>query len=218
MRIGVAALLVLALGLEGCFLFRTPRPWTVNDVTEVDGYLSATFTRDDETLGFFFAPSGDCRAILRNSAEIFYEQRGPLGTVAQDDRDCVPIGIGQLRAWARRNPTPRDLPILPSLPAHFREIHRDAHFVLVRGSFPLAGLVYFHSGRDAVAFLPNSPACEPAIAQGGANMQYKRWNENVVWLGSVTAPCPILGLAFPLTAEQPSSQPPSPQPPSPGAD
>ena len=196
--------LALLFALPGCFLFPAPRPWTVHDAREIGGYLAAQFTRDDETLGFYFRPSDDCRAVLRDGAEIFYEKRGPLGTVVLDERQCVPIGIGQLRAWALRNPTPRDLPILPSLPAHFREIQRGDGLVLVRGDFPLAGLVYFHSGRDAVAFLPDTPECATAIEQGGANMQYKRWAADVVWLGSVTAPCPIRGLAYPLDPEMPA--------------
>ena len=127
------------------------------------------------------------------------------GTLQQGDRSCVPVGIGRIRSWALRNPTPRKLPILPSQSASFREIYRDSEVVLVRGNFPLAGLVYFSGGRDAVAFLPNTEVCRRYIEQGAGAMQYKRRTEEVIWLGGASARCQILGLARPLVPQQPGA-------------
>lgn len=192
------ALPMVALVLAGCFLVPPPRPWTVHDVAERAGYLSAAFARDDETLGFYFEPTADCRAMLVEGSETLYRKRGPLGTLEQGDLQCVPVGIGRIKAWVRRNPVPLDLPILPSAPATFREIYRDADVVAVRGNLPLTALVYLPGGHDAVAFLANAPACQTYIEQGGAAMQYKRETQDVVWFGSITDPCRILGLARPL--------------------
>jgi hypothetical protein len=191
---------LLALALGGCF-FLDFRAWTIHEVAEYAGYLSASITRDEETLGFYFEPTPDCRAMLVDDVEVDYRKRGPLGTFEQDERTCVPIGIRRIRAWALRHPTPRNMPILPSLPANFAEIYRNDDVVLVRGNFPLSRLVYFGGGRDAVAFLPNSEVCQRYVEQGGGNMQYRRRTEEVVWLGSASDRCQILGLARPLLME-----------------
>lgn len=196
-RLGVPIL--AAVLFAGCF-FLDFRPWTVHEVVEYGGYLSASITRDDETLGFYFEPTPDCRAVLQDGDEVSYRQRGPLGTFESEERSCVPVGIGRIRAWALRNPTPRNMPILPSLPANFAETFRNDDVVLVRGNFPLSRLVFFSGGRDAVAFLPNVEVCQRYIDQGGANMQYRRRTDEVVWLGSASARCQILGLARPLYA------------------
>lgn len=197
LRTGVLTF-VVGVMTAGCFLLPDRGPWTVHDVSRIGGYLSAAISRDSETLGFYFAPTADCQAMLQFAGEIEYRKRGPLGTLEQGDRTCAPVGIGRIRSWALRSPTPRNLPILPSQPAHYSEIHRNEDVVLVRGNFPLSGLVYFHSGRDAVAFLPNSEICRRQIEDGGANMQYRRATQEVIWLGGASARCPILGLARPL--------------------
>jgi len=190
---------ILTVFLAGCF-FLDFRPWTVHEVAEYGGYLSASITRDDETLGFYFEPTPDCRAVLQNGDEVSYRQRGPLGTFETDERSCEPVGIGRIRAWAHRHPRPRNMPNLPSLPANFHETFRNDEVVLVRGNFPLSRLVYFAGGRDAVAVLPNVEACQRAVDEGGANMQYRRRTDEVIWLGSASDRCQILGLARPLYA------------------
>ena len=194
----VLAASLVALALAGCFLIPELRAWTVHDVVARAGYIEATITLDKQSLGFYFEPTPDCQAMLQNESELFYRKFGPLGTLEQDDRECVPVGIGRIRSWALRNPTPRNLPILPSLPATFREIYRDDEVVLVRGNFPLSRLVYFSGGRDAVAFLPNAPVCQTYIEQGAGAMQYKRVMSEVIWLGSAANRCQSLGLARPL--------------------
>ena len=201
----VLAGLLPAFALTSCCLLPAPRPFAIHDVVERAGYLAADLTRDDETLGFYFEPTPDCRAILIQGAEALYRKRGPLGTLEQGEVECVPVGIGRIRSWALRNPVPLDLPILPSAAATFREIYRDAEVVIVRGNFPLSALVYFPGGRDSVAFLPNVDVCQGRIEQGGAFMQYKRDTPEVVWLGGADAPCPILGLARPLAPQEPGS-------------
>jgi hypothetical protein len=178
----------------------------VHDVERHGGYISAAISSGGETLGFYFEPTPDCEAMLQESAELFYRKFGHLGTLRQEERECVPVGINRIRAWTRRFPTPRNLPILPSLPATFREIHSDSDLVLVRGNFPLSRLVYFAGGRDAVAFLPNIPVCQPHIEQGAGFMQYKRVTQEIIWLGAAAERCQILGLARPLIASEPESQ------------
>ena len=196
-RAGVVGF-ALGLALAGCSLLPNARPWMVHDVTQHGGYIVAAITRDRETLGFYFEPTPDCAAMLQEDGALFYRKRGPLGTLEQDDRACVPLGIGRIRSWVLRRNRPRNLPILPSLPATFREITRNSEVVLVRGNFPLASLVFFAGGRDAVAFLPNIEVCQRYIEQGGGAMQYRRSSQEVVWLGSASARCQILGLARPL--------------------
>ena len=187
------------LAFSGCETTRPKaQPWTIHDVSRHGGYLAASIRGEQQTLAFYFEPTPDCKAMLQEFGEQLYRRRGPLGTLQQGEKSCVPVGIGRIRSWALRHPTPRNLPILPSQPARFRKIYSDSEVVLVRGNFPLAGLVFFAGGRDAVAFLPNIEVCQRYVEQGGGAMQYRRSSQEVVWLGSASARCQILGLARPL--------------------
>ncbi len=195
---------VMSLAITSCAWFREPPIWVVTQVSHHGAYLQAAINTERGGLTFVFEPTDVCHQVLQMNGEVAYVRGGPLGWIERGGARCAPIGVGQFASWVRRFNRPRNLPILPRSEATFRKIGEDNEVILVRGTFPLAGLVGVPGGRDSVAFLPNSEICETYVEQGAGPMLYRRTSAEVIWLGGASTRCPILALARPLEAVQDS--------------
>ena len=189
---------VMSLAITSCAWFREPPVWRVTRVSHHGAYLLAAINSEREGLTFVFEPTEACRQVLQIDGEVRYVGDGPFGRLERGGARCAAIGVGQFASWVRRFNRPLNLPILPRSEATFRKIGEDDEVILVRGIFPLAGLVRVPGGGDRVAFLPNSEICETYVEQGAGPMLYRRTSAEVIWLGGASTRCPILALARPL--------------------
>lgn len=145
-----------------------------------------------------YAPAdADCREILAEEQEIEYRSGGTGGSYERAGRRCDAVGIGSLDEWRARRPRPRTRSPVPSAPAYFDPIYEDAEVALVRGRFPLAGLLGWVGGGDTVAVLPNTPICQAPLRSGSATLQYFPSGRNVLALASQEGLCPLQGLLVP---------------------
>ncbi len=199
-RVVPALATAMSLSITSCAWFREPPIWRVTQVSHHGPYLQAAINSERGGLTFVFEPTDVCHQVLQMNDEVAYVGGGPLGWIERGGARCAAIGVGQFASWVRRFNRPRNLPILPRSEATFRKIGEDDEVILVRGIFPLAGLVGVPGGGDSVAFLPNSEICETYVEQGAGPMLYRRTSAEVIWLGGASTRCPILALARPLEA------------------
>lgn len=170
----------------------------IDSVTTRGPYLDARMSRGGETVRFFFpADDEECRRMLRPENIVDYVALGPLGVLRADDERCQPVGIGSLDWWRRQRGRP-EVPPLPRGTARFQPVYRDAEVTLVRGRFPLTGLVNWAGGYDTIAVLPRDSACQPLVERGEATIEYRASGPVPLRLLSDAQSCVIEGLVQPL--------------------
>lgn len=180
------------LGLPGS---RTPM--TVERVTPRGPYLEVALRAPGLELVSYAPDDEACRGVLAREHAVDYATDGGGGSFSREGRRCEAAGIGSLDAWRERRARPRTRSPVPSAQASFRVLHRDEQVVLVRGRFPLAGLLGWVGGDDTVAAIPNAPECARPLESGVATLQYFPAGRDVLTLTGEGGLCPVLGLLRP---------------------
>lgn len=146
-----------------------------------------------------YAPAaGACRRLLSANETVAYRSGGKGGSFERSGERCEAAGIGSLEQWRDRRPRPGRGSPVPSAPARYRVIYLDEEIALVRGRFPLAGLLGWVGGADTVAAIPNRAECRGPLESGEASMRYYPAGREVLALASERELCPIAGLLVPL--------------------
>jgi hypothetical protein len=171
--------------------------WTVGPVSERGAYLDATLSQRGKQRRYFVPSSAACRSLLRTEALVEVVALGPMGQLRQGDTQCDPLGIGSLREWRESRPRPTVRP-LPARPATYRVDYQDAEVVMLRGRFPLVGLIGFPGLGDTLVVIPLSDACRPLLEATQASIEYRVAGPDPYVLIAGAQRCPVLGLVQPI--------------------
>jgi hypothetical protein len=109
----------------------------------------------------------------------------------------VPVGIGSLAAWRDSRPRPQVGP-LPAKQADYRVEYQDRDLAMLRGRFPLLGLIAWPGMGDTLVVIPQTPACKPLLQQGVATIEYRVAGPDPYVLLVGGERCPIQGLIQPV--------------------
>jgi len=198
-RWGVCAALALGgLGSAGCAgLPGASSSWTVESVVVRGDFLDVNFATGAGTRRFFTAATDPCKSLLRVEAVVDYVSLGPLGQFQAGGATCIPAGIGSLAAWRDERPRPQVGP-LPSKQANFKLEYQDKDVAMVRGMFPLLGLIAWPGLGDTLVVLPQTPPCQALIPSGVATIEYRVAGPDPFALLAGDKRCALAGLIQPI--------------------
>ena len=91
-----------------------------------------------------------------------------------------------------------EAPLNPTGTARFQPVYQDEEVALVRGRFPLTGLVNWAGGFDTIAVLPQTEACRRLIERGEATIEFRASGRMPLRMVSSGESCPIDGLVQPI--------------------
>ena len=151
----------------------------------------------DAKITLLFPASDACGSILVPGTAVDYLPAGMTGTVRVGERSCASVGIARLREWRDRRPRPRTAQVIPRAQASYRIVSEADGYALVRGRFPLAGLLGWAGGEDTLALVPRSDVCAPVLERGVASMEYRASGRLVLTLVGNAGQCPLHGFARP---------------------
>lgn len=137
-----------------------------------------------------------CARLATPERSVRWVSRGFPGRLEADDESCDAAGIMGLAAWRDRQPRPVRIP-LPRKTARWTVIHHDGRLALLRGRFPLAGLVGMPGGGDLVAVIADDGSCAALLAQRVGTLEFRTSGRDAFRLISGDAQCPVLGFARP---------------------
>ncbi len=167
-----AALVIVLSALGGCAKVGAVRlppypgraiPFDVARVSMRDTYLDVELENDRRSLRLFLPDTDACQTVLAGQGSVAFVEDGPIGVVRRGAESCDAIGIGSLADWRDRRPRPTGV-FSPRSQATFTLIYADMDLALVRGRFPLAGLVGWPGGLDTIAAIPRTEALHEAAA------------------------------------------------------
>ena len=194
----VAACALGGAGLAGCAnLPGMSTSSTVETVVERGPYLDVNISRGGSTQRYFAPASEPCRSLLRAEAAIEYVSLGPLGQFQAGEITCDPIGIGSLAAWRDQRPRPEVGP-LPARQANYALEYQDEDLAMLRGRFPLLGLIGWPGMGDTLVLLPKTQPCQALIGRGVATIEYRVVGPDPYVLLDGDQRCAILGLIQPI--------------------
>jgi len=186
-----------AAGVPGCStLPGATRASIVQSVVERGGVLDAQIAREGSVQRFFAPTSEPCRKLMKKEAAIEYVSLGPLGQFRSGDTTCAPNGIGSLAVWRDQRPRPKVGP-LPSRAASYQVVYQDADVAMLRGLFPMLGLIGWPGMGDTIAVVAQSPACQALIQRGSANVVYRVAGPDPYVMLDGEMQCPLEGLIQP---------------------
>jgi len=173
-------------------------PLVVTRSVPLAGYLQVDLVGSGLHLDTFTPANEDCAAVMRPEGSVDYVANGPYGLFQRGDQTCDAIGLGSLREWRDRRPSQTNVVMVPRAQADYKIYYQDARQVLLRGRFPLGGLLGFSGLDDTIAIVPNVAVCQKPIQSSVASMQYYQNGENPLVLLSGDGECPITALLQPL--------------------
>jgi hypothetical protein len=194
----VAACALAGGALSGCAnIPGTSTSWAVVSVVGRGPYLDVNVSRGDSTQRFFTPASEPCRSLLRAEAAVDYVSLGPLGEFQSGGVKCDPIGIGSLATWRDKRPRPQVGP-LPSRQASYKLDYQDQDLVMLRGRFPLLGLIAWPGMGDTLVLLPRTEPCQALLQRDVATIEYRVAGPDPYVLYDGDQRCAILGLIQPI--------------------
>jgi len=190
------ALAGLAAGLLGA------SDSVIRSVRAVGPYLAVRLA-GDEAHALLLPATPGCAAVARPEASVDWVDRGFPGRLASGDATCSAAGILDLARWRDRRPRPGGPPA-PRATARWSVMHRDGSHALLRGRFPLAGLVGMPGGYDLVAVVADDPACAGLFAESEGSLEYRASGPVAYRLAAGDSRCEVLGFARPPPPDQAS--------------
>ena len=186
-------------GLLGCAnLPGMAKSSTVQSVVERGPYLDVEISQGSSTRRYFAPAKEPCRSLLRAEADIDYVSLGPLGQFQSGEVVCDPVGIGSLAAWRDQRPRPEVGP-LPARQADYRLEYQDQDLAMLRGRFPLLGLIAWPGMGDTLVVLPQTPPCQQLMKQSVATIEYRVVGPDPYVLLAGDKRCPVQGLIQPIS-------------------
>jgi hypothetical protein len=174
-----------------------PTASIVKSVVERGPYLDVEISQKGAPRRYFVPAQDPCRSLLRPEAPIEYVSLGPLGQFQSGQVTCDPIGIGSLAAWRDQRPRPMVGP-LPARQADYRVEYQDQDVAMLRGRFPLLGLIAWPGLGDTIVVLPRTPPCQELTQRGTATIEYRVAGPDPYVLLEGDQRCPIQGLIQPI--------------------
>ena len=98
---------------------------------------------------------------------------------------------------ATKRPRPEVGP-LPSKQANYKLEYEDKDVAMLRGLFPLLGLIAWPGMGDTLVVLPQTPPCHALIPAGVATIQYRDTGPAVYVLLDNRSQCALAGLIQPI--------------------
>jgi hypothetical protein len=141
--------------------------------------------------------------VLRPEASIEWVEVGLFGRARSGEQDCDAVGVLSLAEWRDRRPRPPVRP-MPRGPAYYGVVAQDADLALLRGRFPLTGLIGIPGGIDLVAVVPKLARCQGPLGRTTSTITYSDTADAPYAFMSDTGLCPILGFALPLSGTPPA--------------
>ncbi len=188
----------LGVGLPGCAnLPGMATSSTVQSVVERGPYLDVEISQGSSTRRYFVPAKEPCRSLLRAEAAIDYVSLGPLGQFQSGEVVCDPVGIGSLAAWRDQRPRPEVGP-LPARQADYRLEYQDQDLAMLRGRFPLLGLIAWPGMGDTLVVLPQIPPCQQLMKQSVATIEYRVVGPDPYVLLDGDKRCPVQALIQPI--------------------
>lgn len=204
------ALALFLAGLAACASAPGTRSsYRVESVEELGPFLAARLSWSEPRLGplsevssnarlsLLFPAEPACRRALEPGALVDYLPSGFEGTIARGDDRCRSVGIFDLAEWRDRLPQARTRSPVPRQQANFQWLRDLGELALVRGRFPLTGLVGFAAGYDALALLPTAGSCRALAEAGVASIEFRAGGPVALALVGDGERCPVHGLARP---------------------
>jgi hypothetical protein len=170
---------------------------TVQSVVERGPYLDVEISQGGSTRRYFAPAKEPCRGLLKAEAAIEYVNLGPLGQLQSGQVVCEPVGIGSLAAWRDQRPRPQVGPV-PARQADYRLEYQDQDLAMLRGRFPLLGLIAWPGMGDTIVVLPQMPACQQLLKQSIATIEYRVAGPDPYVLLDGDKRCPLQGLIQPI--------------------
>lgn len=187
-----------AAGLSGCAnIPGMATSSTVQSVVERGPYLDVEISQRGSTWRYFAPAKEPCLGLLKAEAAIEYVSLGPLGQFQSGQVVCDPVGIGSLAKWRDQRPRPQVGP-LPARQADYKIEYEDQDLVMLRGRFPLLGLIAWPGMGDTVVVLPQTPPCQSLMKQSTATIEYRVAGPDPYVLLAGDKRCPIQGLIQPI--------------------
>jgi hypothetical protein len=199
LRMALLGAALFAMASAGCNTIPgMSTAWTVQSVAQRGPYLDATLVRGGEQRRYFLPASEACGGMLRPEASLELVSLGPMGQLQAGEAVCDPLGIGSLREWRESRARPTVGPI-PSRQATFRLDYEDAELVMLRGRFPLVGLIGFPGLGDTLVAIPQTDACRPLRQATVASIEYRVAGPDPYVLIAGELRCPVHGLIQPIS-------------------
>jgi len=173
-----------------------PTSSSVQSVTQRGPFLDVEISQGGKPRRYFTPAEEPCRGLLKPEAPIEYVSLGPIGQLQSGEVVCVPVGIGSLAAWRDQRPRPQVGP-LPAKQADYRLEYEDADVAILRGRFPLLGLIAWPGMGDTLVVLSKTPACQDLIKRNVATIEYRVAGPDPYVLLDGDKRCPLQGLIQP---------------------
>ena len=87
---------------------------------------------------------------------------------------------------------------LPARQADYRLEYQDKDLAMLRGRFPLLGLIGWPGMGDTIVLVPQTAACQPLLQKGVATIEYRVAGPDPYVLLAGDKRCPLLGLIQPI--------------------
>jgi hypothetical protein len=185
------------LGVAGCStLPGFTSNWTVESVVTRGPFLDVQLSTGGSSRRFFTAAAEPCKSLLHVEAVVEYVDLGPLGQFQSGDATCIPAGIGSLAAWRDERPRPPVGP-LPAKQANYVLEYEDKDVAMLRGMFPLLGLIAWPGLGDTLVVVPQTPQCQALIPRGVATIEYRVAGPEPFVLLDGDKRCAVAGLIQP---------------------
>jgi hypothetical protein len=168
---------------------------SVARVVQRDAYLETTLIGHGLSHTVYVPASEECKFVMASEEILDYVERGVAGRFSREDVECESVGRGE--PFAKRKPRITTASPVPRKQATFATRYEDEEVILLRGNFPLAGLIGWPGGPDTIAVVPNDSRCRAALEGGVASMEYRASGRNTLSLVSNEGPCRIVGLIQP---------------------
>ncbi len=134
----------------------------------------ASVVSSDAKLSLLFASADVCTEMIKVGAEFDYIPGGLTGGLRLGEQICEAVGISALREWRDRRPRRR-------LTRHgddraqatYRVVFENADYAIIRGRFPLAGMIGWYAGEDTLALIPQRAECAAALQRQVATMEFR---------------------------------------------
>lgn len=156
---------------------------------------SASIVSSDAHLSLLFRSADDCTEMISVGTELDYLPGGLTGSLRLAERSCDAVGISALREWRDRKPRRRITRHGDDrAQATYRIVFEHASYAIVRGRFPLAGMIAWYGGEDTLALIPRQVECASVLQRGVATMEF-RDSGRIPLLLVGDGRCPIAGFA-----------------------
>ena len=86
---------------------------------------------------------------------------------------------------------------LPARQADYQVIYQDGDLAMLRGRFPLLGLIGWPGMGDTIVLLPQTESCRPLVERGTATIEYRVAGPAPYVLLDGDRRCAVLGLIQP---------------------